>query len=244
MNVLPKSNPEISHVVAFPYNQNLELGPDGEPAARLSVLSNMAVDGAVALWEENPDSQLIFPGATCFPEDLPDTADLMIERARDAGVPEEACVGLHRLPNGRLLNDTHLQAEAVRLHFEDEPLAEGAQAVTLALAYHLKRARQACEVRDIPTDFAAVEDVLEEVGGLDEYKRYLPLFDDLKWSERALNALDVVDPRGRLLDRWVEHAGARIVDFVETEGPDGRARLMTLKTSAAKRYETVTGQPA
>lgn len=213
--------PPVDNFVVYPYSSNAELdNRSTQLVSFLGVASLAAITATAEAWHRNgnPNAKIIIPGETPF-EDLPNTTTLMMERAKELGVPEEALIGLNALKNGRYLNNTYLQSEALSEYFEGS-IDEG-RTVVLALRYHLDRVIDALRKRGMHPEFTTVEDVLS-VTGNNEYDDLLPVFSEgLRPSERIAKLITRFTGRkGWVPNLIVRFKGARIVDLEgEVEKP-------------------------
>jgi hypothetical protein len=205
---------EIAYVAPHSYSANVRLDADGNPEPYLSILSQIAIDAAATVVEHQPGSKLVVTGETCYGDELPTTTTLMADRAIDIlGVDAGRVVPLSR-EDGRGLDNTYLQTEALANFFRNQA---GQRAVIMPLSYHLKRIVHTAKAYGIDADFVAAEDVLHAVGD-HSYDQYLPHIEGLGVSEKALRFINIFDPRGRLLNWMMEKTkGPRLVDVVETD---------------------------
>src|SRR4051812_36534893 len=113
-----------AQIIAMPYSSNIELS-GGALRPSLSVLSRISINAASVLWKSQQPGRackLIIPGETCFGPELPNTTDLMRSHAISLGVPADAIVGLSPLPDGRGLNNTYLQMQALAAYANRNPV--------------------------------------------------------------------------------------------------------------------------
>lgn len=210
---------QISFIVPLPYSSNIEKYPD-RLVPVLSMLSQMAIDAAIKAWEANPDSRIVITGETDY-EGLPNTTDLMAERARTTSdIPEDSMIQLHTLPNGRPLNNTNRQIEAVAHYLSSANVDDSGGVVGIPLGFHAIRVARAARAYGLSTmDFVTAEDVLHE-GGVTEYDDRLSYLANLERSERIARFISRIDERGKLFDLIMRVKGPKIVDVVPTETED------------------------
>jgi hypothetical protein len=228
---LPELAPE--YIVVYPYSSNIEMGTNGlEP--RLSVLSQMALDAALAVWSRNPAARIVMPGETPFGDALPNTTTLMVRRAKKTpGISDDSLVPLHSLPNGRPLNNTYLQTKALAHHFGVQRRAGTILAV--ALGFHMPRVRSVVKAYGMKPHFASAEDILQ-TEGITTYDNYLPHIQHFGGrGERLLALLSSVDGKGRLLNLMMQATGARVNDIID----DGAGGLRPYLSFARQRLKEV-----
>jgi hypothetical protein len=233
---LSKETP-VTHIVPYPYSSNIEFGASGELEPRLSIMSLMAIDSAVMAWEEHLEANIVLIGETCYGDTLPSTNDLMIARAHDVSgqIDDSAIVRLDRLTNGRALNNTYLQTEALSVYLNKANVSTPAQVLAVPLNYHCERVMHTAEAYGLGISFVIAEDILHQLGVTD-YDRYLPYIQGLESSERILRFVNHIDRKGRLFNLMTGISGARIVDVVE--GDDGK-RLALEQDLAEKKMSAL-----
>jgi len=221
-------------IVPFPYSSVAEYGPTGELQTRLSVMSQMAIDGAVAAWQTNGEAgSIILVGETGYDRPLASTGDLMQDYLLAAQVPIDNIVNLRQLADGTALNNTYLQAHAIGEFLAEYP---SAQTLALGLAYHLPRMRRACRAYSVAAEYRSVEAALQAVDRLAAYAPQLASIRKLRFSEYVLRAITLLDAKGTLLTATTARRGARVMDVVLT--PEGEPQL--LKTTVPKLMQELT----
>lgn len=202
----------VDFVAPHSYSSNVRLGPDGQPAPYMSIMTQIALDAAATAVGRQPESTLVLTGETCYGDAMPTTTDLMVERAiAELGLSAERVEPLSR-DDGRGLDNTYLQTEALAHFFADHD----GRAVIMPLSYHLRRIMHTAEAYGIEADFVAAEDVLHAAGN-HSYDRFLPRTHDLEASEKVLRAINMFDRRGRFLNFMMRAKGPRLVDVVESD---------------------------
>lgn len=234
MKQLRTQTPEpASVIVVFPYSSNVKAAVNSAQPY-LSVFSKMSLDGAVNLWRRQPEVSLVIPGETCY-EGFTGTTDLMIQRAKQAGIPNEKIIGLYSLSDGTPLNNTWLQAKAVAELLKHGHI--GAHVQIVGLEYHLRRVRHACEAYGVTAKYVAAETALGAL--LEPYGRYRPFINKLLRSEAALRFYGILDKQG-----WIANflttkvVGARQVDVVT----DASGAMQLESQTASKRLAAVRSQ--
>lgn len=229
--VLGDSRP-FAQVVVYPYSSNI--GLDSTRTAlesRLSVMSKMSLDATALVQIEHPHTQIAIPGETPF-DDLPNTTDLMVKRSKDLhDIPDDSLVPLHRVSDGRSLNNTYLQSQGIQEHFEGD--SDGVLVVTLA--YHAARVARVLKAFGMKPEFTTVEAIMQEAG-IHTYDRYFPVTNGLKMTEFVARCMTngIFLPKGQLPNKLMERTGPRIVDIIE--GEDGQLKLEN-KYANKKRAE-------
>ncbi len=205
----------VGDIVALPYSSNIGRGPEGALQTRLSILSEMSITAAAVLWQGSPESSIVIPGETGFPLEFPNTTELMSTHAVKAAVDPDKIIGLSELADGRHLNNTFLQAQAVADYLAVRPEAARRQeTLVLALDYHAVRVQRVCRAYGIVARCVMVESVLRRDSKLhDAYADYLPYLDAIARVEPVLRAMSFVDPKGRILNAVTRRRGARVVDI-------------------------------
>ena len=230
----------IDHVVAFPHSSNIELIL-GQIEPRLSLMSQMSIEAAATIWRQHPSSGLVIPGETCFEEtDLPDTSDLMVEHIQKTSDPDandSDLAPLHRLSDGRPLNNTYLQTMGLIEFFDGLPKQPG-NILIETLEYHVARVRRTAEAYGIKANYVIAEDVLHELG-VTEYDPALPVIaHGTRKTEALAYLLTIGNRKGTLMNTVMRKAGARLVDVVED--PDGN--LVFENKLAKRKIATLTAQ--
>lgn len=202
------------HIVVFPYSSNFKLGADGEAEPYLSVLSKIAIDAAIGAMLSHDDAVLAIPGETPV-AGRTGTTELMSDRAVAAGVKESSIIGLRSLKDGRYLNNTYLQAHALREHFQDDT----DDLLVITLEYHAKRVLGALSAFDAkPRYMSRAEDILH-ASGITKYDPYFELTYHERRSEFAAwlmtNAVGL--PKGQIPNVFTRIKGARIADIEHTD---------------------------
>lgn len=232
------SSGEINYLAPYPYSSNLEEG--GIPLrSRLSVLSRISIDAAMATWKAHPESQIIIPGETTFEGDFTATTDLMIVRAKQTtDIPDSALVPLYKLPNSRGLDNTYLQTERLAQFLEAEP----GNTIVIALNYHLLRVMQTARAYGLDAGFVTAESILQ-ARGIHAYDRYFPYIEQIGnqgiRAERNLRFVNQIDRRGRLFNLLTQIGGPRIVDVVEVDG-----KLQVENTFARRKLKELRDLPS
>ncbi len=208
---------QVDWIIQHPHSSNIKL-EDGRIKSVLSVLSEMSVVSAGLLYARHPSSTVVFTGETCYPElaGFPDTADLILEKAKELGIiPDEKLRLLHHLADGRYLNNTYLQFEALVEFFNGQ---QPTDAIGSTLNYHIKRFRHTANAYGLGmANYVTAEDILY-TEGVHDYDRYLPLIEKGKRiGEIVTRTMNVFDPRGVLINRRMKSKGARLGDVVEDE---------------------------
>lgn len=206
----------VRQIVVLPYTSNLAL-EHGIPQARLSRLSVIAVTAATRLWQQYPESRLVIPGETDY-VDQPNTTALMKAHAMahsSPAVPEVAIDGINTLPDGRTLDNTYLQMEAVAGHLGGD--TEGT--IFSSLRFHRPRVAQVAEANGISdARFVAAEDIHAEVGDPYDYGKYFDLIDSMARAERFKRFVGHFDSKGTIFSRIMRVVGPNIDDIHEHEG--------------------------
>lgn len=224
-----KSN-EIEWIAPFPHSSNVGM-VDGVLTARLSTMSRMSLDAAANLWTFCKDSKIVIPGETCFEGSLlPDTTDLMIQRAsEDFQVPAGSMIGLHALGNGIKLNNTYLQAKALEEFFGQKPGYKGL--IIGSLGYHLDRVVKASRHFGLDADYYVAEDILYSEGP-SQFDKFIDAIDEnTRKTEKLANLLTFGGKMPGPVNWLMQRAGARIVDVSE----DGQGRIIFENTLAKKK---------
>jgi hypothetical protein len=226
------SDQPLSHIVPLPYSSNIEIGREGLET-HLSVLSRMALDSAVQVWEHHPSAKIVIAGETDY-DGLPNTTDLTVQRAQEISeVGEDSILPLHVLPDGRALNNTYLQMKAVADSLGVDNV--GQKVLFIPLGPHLKRVMQVARAYGLSPGFATAEDILSEAG-IPEYEDCLPIVAELERSERIKRFVGRVDKKGALFNLMARIAGPMIVDVVEAkEGPRLEQRLARPKQKSLQQ---------
>lgn len=199
-----------NHIVAFPYGANLDAGPDGL-TARLSILSEIVVASAVAAQDHSPKAKIVFPGEFTFGDAYDSTTALAARHVHSLGVDEDSFVGLYALPDGRKLNNTYLQAQAIAAHFALTGVT--GNTVTIGLNYHRPRIEQAMDAHGVPTRFVSAEDIVRS-SELSRYDRYLPLLSEFGGrSEAVIRLLSKLTGKGRIPNLLTMLVGPRVADI-------------------------------
>lgn len=204
----------VSHIVALPYTSNIEIA-EGRLRAKLSLLSEISVMGAIRVWEQYPESMVIIPGETDY-QDQPNTSQLMMEHALDrSAISQDSIVPLNNLPDGRALNNTYLQMEAVAHH-----MAKNTEGILFTgLNFHLKRVSDIAATFGINSaQYLSSEKIHTNVGDPNNYGRYFKLISSMKRSEVLRRMIGRVDTRGKLFTRIMESRGPNLDDIVEING--------------------------
>jgi hypothetical protein len=207
------SQSPIRNIIALPYTSNIEI-QDGVLKARLSRLSEIAVMGAVDLWEQHPDSLLVIPGETDY-EDQPNTTALMRAHILNhSSINEESIVPLDKLPNGRVLDNTYLQMEAVTNYLNGNTSGT----VFVPLEFHLSRVDRVAHAYGIDNaEFVAAEDIHTELGDPQQYERYFELIAKLQRGEKLKRFAGHFDGKGRIFSQIMRVVGPNLVDIYETK---------------------------
>jgi hypothetical protein len=229
--------PSYDFIVPLPYTSTVVRGPEGEPEARLSVMSRMAIDAASLAWQSSPQAKLVIAGETAY-EGLPNTTDLMALRAEyHCGVVPEAHVRLHALGNGQKLNNTYLQMRALA-----EALGGSSNVLFVPLGFHLPRvARIAKAFGFAGADLTSAETLLRAAGE-HRYDVYAPFIPRLATAERWLGPLTVLDRKGRLLTAMTALLGGRQMNItvsnghIVTENGSARQKLQRLHQEIDSEY--------
>lgn len=204
---------EYGFVAPHSYSANVRAGSLG-PEVYLSVMSKMAIDAACQVVLARPESQLVITGETCYGDELPTTTELLVERASDVfNIHRDAIRPLAR-EDGKGLNNTYLQTEALSNFFKQSPEQP---ALIVPLGYHLKRIVHTAQAYGIQADFVAAEDVLH-AASINTYDRYLPLIAMLESSERLLRGANKIDRQGKIMNLIMKLKGPRQVDVIEIDG--------------------------
>jgi hypothetical protein len=208
-----RNSPDIEFIVPFPYGSNIEIGQEG-PEPMLSVLSLMAIDAALVVAEHHPDAKVLVAGETPYGDDLPNTTELMMRRAKQVSDRADAIVPVVR-SDGRPNNNTYRQAEAVAEHLREDPTAGRLQNVlTIPLDYHAVRVAQTMGAYGVGSDFVTAEAIFAETGNT-QYNRYDQYIDGLRASERILMR---IARKGFIPNLLTDLRGARVVDVIEEDG--------------------------
>jgi hypothetical protein len=228
----------FDYVVAYPHSSNIYLD-HGELQPRLSVLSRMSIEAAAAVWKSQPGGHLVIPGETLFPSlsNKNSTALMACCARQKTGLSDLELITLNHLGNGRPLNNTYLQTEAVATAL-DQPFRKGGSCLIETLDYHLERVMWTARKYEIKGDFVAAEDVLQ-AAGIHEYEDCYPFINaGTKNSERLAKLLARVDRHARAANRITEYTGGRVVDviFDADKKPNG-----FLNTTAKKRQAVMEG---
>ncbi len=224
--------PSITHIDVFPYSSNIRLrsantietfphSSDNKLEAAntletyLSNISAMAIDSAIQVQLQNPYAKLVIPGETPF-EDLPNTTDLMAQRAIDAGVDKDNIVRLYTLSDGRYLNNTFLQAQGLREYHQGNTEV----VLVISIDNHGRRVLSAMKAfNTTPRYFTTVESILE-AQGIHDYDRYLPVINWLRRTELLTRLVSdrVGLPKGQIPNYVTGRKGPRVVDVIEVQG--------------------------
>ena len=203
----------VEYIIPFPYSSNVDLDESGSIEPRLSVLSRISLDSAVALWERVPGAQIVIPGETGYGTAYDNTTDLMVKRAEDLGVPKQALVGLHTVgAESAHLNNTNLQAAAVADFFGEREELGTVQAISVALKFHAHRVAHSLRHYGLDAPVEAAETILQREG-MHVYDDYLPHIGKLGRAEPLLVALDYLQPSGGLVNWLTKQRGARLADL-------------------------------
>lgn len=217
---------DIEYIATIPYSSNIE-AVDGRLHPVLSVLSKMAVDASIIVWQHQPAAHVVQVGETCYPG-FSTTAELMRLRATRllGSQSHPGKLALLDSCNGRTLDNTALQMWALAKYLHKKPAGPS---LAVGLGYHADRVLTHAGGNDLHMDYVAAEDVLRLVGatGYDPYVEHLA---KLEPSERVLRALSRLNPTGSLFKQAAKVTGPRVVDLKKT--PAGK---ITLVNTTAKR---------
>ncbi|HVO86374.1 MAG TPA: hypothetical protein VMT23_01405 [Candidatus Binatia bacterium] len=218
---------EAEYIAPYPYSSNIDVvGQEYQP--RLSVMSSMAIDAAVEAWKINPESKIVIAGETLYGSSLPNTTDLMVERAKQTSdIDDGSLVPLHRLPGGTLLNNTYLQTAALKNYFGDKK----GGLISSPLNYHLQRVMHTARAYGLESGFTTAEQILD-TAGINDYSQYEAAIAGLESSERTIRLINRIDQKGRLFNLMSSRLGGRLVDVIEVNG-----RPELLQTTARKKVD-------
>lgn len=209
------SSCKVEYIVPFPYSSNLEVGAGNVLEPRLSILSQMSIDMAIAVHEQHPDATIVIAGEACYGDEMLDTTDLMVARVLETSDVPLSALAPVRTSKGTAPNNTYLQSEAVAHYFAGK--ANPQNIVVGALQYHQPRVQHTVEAYGVASArFVTVEAVFE-AAGITDYDDYLPHIRGLESSERVLRMINMLDGRGRLLNLAMRRSGPRLVDVVADE---------------------------
>lgn len=209
----------VRRITPYPYSSNVEL-IGGEAVPRLSRFSEASIHAAVLLWKAHPEAEIVLIGETPYGDEFPNTTDLMMSYGRGQGVDENAFVPLSKLRNGQPLNNTYTQTKAYADYFRSLGKGAAKEAITMTLAYHLRRVSR--PVHAYPalraTRFVAAESVLHGMS-VYMYDKALELTAQLHERDLPMEVATLLPGtrRGNALNLAARIIGqdARVVDAIE-----------------------------
>lgn len=211
----------LDYIVVIPYSSNITV-VNNLLVPRLSVLSKMSLDAAVLFWQSHVDAKLVIIGETCYGFSLPNTAELMRDRAvHEHHVPHGSLILLDKTGNV-CLNNTPLQVEGLASFLNDK---QEARTIVVALRYHVKRILTHAKHYNLQAKYVAAEDILSEENKTGNYVQYLPYIAKTERSEKWLRVLSKVNPSGSIFNAIMKRNGPRVVDVTQT--PEGELQFVS-----------------